>query len=184
MAARRPELIAFLILVATSGVSPAVQMRYGTAQQLLIHGYGDDDLAELAELRQALERAVRGHIDRESAQAVVDRYAARPWFPLAYVPRNLRDHPGSWDDMDYDPEPFIARVRCPTLLFYGENDEWTPAQESVDVWRRAAGTSDLTVHELAGCTHAPTLAGGDTPRSISTDYTTTLLAWLKERISP
>ncbi|WP_232521619.1 alpha/beta fold hydrolase [Micromonospora phaseoli] len=71
VAARRPELIAFLVLVATSGVSPAAQMRYGTAQQLLLHGYG-------------------------------------------------------------------------------ESDEWTPAEESVAVWRRAAGTDDLTVRRLAG----------------------------------
>ncbi|MDQ7905015.1 alpha/beta fold hydrolase [Phytohabitans sp. ZYX-F-186] len=183
VAARRPELIAFLILIGTSGVSPAVQMRYGTAQQLRLHGYGDADLAGLADLRQALESAVRGHIDRRSAQAVIDRYADRPWFPLAYVPRDLNDHPGTWDDMDYDPEPFIAQVRCPTLLFYGENDEWTPAGQSIDVWRRTAGTADLTVHQLAGCTHAPTLAGADTPQSISTDYTNTLLAWLRGRTS-
>jgi pimeloyl-ACP methyl ester carboxylesterase len=183
VAARRPELIAFLILVATSGVSPAVQMRYGTAQQLLLNGYRDADLAELAELRQALESAVRGHIDRQSAQTVIDRYADRPWFPLAYVPRDLHNHPGTWDDMDYDPEPVITQVRCPTLLFYGQHDEWTPAQESIDVWQRAAGTRDLTIHRLAGCTHAPTLARADTPQSISPDYTNTLLTWLKERTS-
>jgi uncharacterized protein len=183
VAARRPELIAFLILIANSGVSPAVQMRYGTAQQLLLNGYGDADLAELADLRQALESAVRGHLDRPSAQTVVDRYADRPWFPLAYVPRDLHNHPGTWDDMDYDPEPVIAQVRCPTLLFYGEKDEWTPAEESMDVWRRAAGTRDLTIHRLAGCTHAPTLAGADTPQSISPDYTSTLLAWMKEQIN-
>lgn len=182
LAARRPELIAFLILIGTSGVSPAVQMRYGTAQQLLLHGYGEADLTELADLRQALESAVRGHIDRQRAQTVVDRYADRPWFPLAYVPRDLQNHPGTWDDMDHDPEPFIARVRCPTLLFYGETDEWTPAEESIDIWRRSAGTRDLTIHRLAGCTHAPTLAGADTPEAISAEYTSTLLAWVAERI--
>jgi pimeloyl-ACP methyl ester carboxylesterase len=77
VAARRPELIAFLVLVATSGVSPAVQMRYGTAQQLLLHGYGDADPAELGRLREALESAVCGHIDRRTAQAVIERYADR-----------------------------------------------------------------------------------------------------------
>ncbi|WP_345513739.1 alpha/beta hydrolase [Phytohabitans houttuyneae] len=182
VAARRPDLVAFLVLVATSGVSPAVQMRYGTAQQLLLHGYGDADLAELADLRQALESAVRGRIDRDTAQAVVDRYAGRPWFALAHVPGDLHSYPGTWDDMDYDPEPVIARVRCPTLLFYGETDEWTPAEESIGVWRRAAGTRDLTVRRLAGCTHEPTLAGADPPHSISPEYTSALLSWLEERI--
>ena len=183
VAARRPELIAFLILVATSGVSPAIQMRYGTAQQLLLHGYGDADLAELARLREALESAVRGHIDRRTAQAVIDRYADRPWFPHAYVPRDLLGYPGTWDDMDYDPEPVIGRVRCPTLLYYGESDEWTPAEDSIAVWRRAAGTGDLAIHRLPGCTHLPTLGGADTLESVSPDYTDSMLAWIDKRLS-
>ena len=183
VAARRPGLIAFLVLVATSGVSPAVQMRYGTAQQLLLHGYGDAELAELARLREALEALVRGHIDRETAQAMIDRYADRPWFPFTYVPRDLSGYRGTWDDMDYDPEPVIAQVRCPALLFYGEADEWTPAEDSIAVWRRAAGTSDLTIHRLAGRTHLPTVGGADTLEAVSSDYSNALLAWLQKRLS-
>jgi pimeloyl-ACP methyl ester carboxylesterase len=181
-AARRPDLVAFLVLVATSGVSPGAQMRYATARQLVSHGYGDADLAELIRLRDALEGAVRGHVDRASAQAIVDRYAGRPWFPLAHVPRDLLGYPSTWDDMDHDPEPVIARVSCPTLLFYGETDEWTPAEESIAVWRRVAGTDDLTVHRLAGCTHTPTRGGAGTMESVSADYTTTLVDWVGERI--
>ncbi|NGM16381.1 alpha/beta hydrolase [Verrucosispora sp. CWR15] len=183
VAARRPELVAFLVLVATSGVSPAVQMRYGTAQQLLQRGYGDADLAELARLREALEGAVRGHIDRATAQAVVDRYADRPWFPLAHVPRDLLGHRGTWEDMDYDPQPVIAQVNCPTLLFYGDSDEWTPAEDSIAVWRRVASTNDLTIHRLTDCTHMPTRSGAETLESVSPDYTSTLLGWIGERIS-
>jgi pimeloyl-ACP methyl ester carboxylesterase len=183
VAARRPGLVAFLVLVATSGVSPAVQMQYGTAQQLLQRGYGDADLAELARLREVLESTVRGRIDRATAQAVVDRYADRPWFPLAYVPRDLLGHPGTWEDMDYDPQPVIAQVNCPTLLFYGESDEWTPAEESIAVWRRVAGTDDLTIHRLAGCTHLPTQSGAENLESVSPDYTSRLLDWLNERVS-
>lgn len=183
VAARQSELVAFLVLVATSGVSPAAQMRYGTAQQLLQHGYGDADLAELTRLREALEGAVRGHIDRAAAQAVVDQYADRPWFPLAHVPRDLLGHPGTWEDMDYDPRPVIAQVNCPTLLFYGESDESTPAEDSIAVWRQVAGTDDLTIHRLTGCTHMPTLSGAGTIESVSPDYTSTLLDWIGERVS-
>ncbi|MFI7437667.1 hypothetical protein [Micromonospora haikouensis] len=43
----RFDLVAFLVLVSGSGVSPAVQMRYGTAEQPRRNGYGDADLAEL-----------------------------------------------------------------------------------------------------------------------------------------
>ncbi|MEH1130362.1 alpha/beta fold hydrolase [Micromonospora sp. CPCC 206061] len=126
---------------------------------------------------------MRGHIDREAAQAIIDRHADQPWFPLVYVPRDLYGYSGTWDDMDYDPEPVIAQVRCPTLLFYGEADEWTPAEDSIAVWRRAAGTSDLTLHRLAGCTHLPTTGGADALESISSDYSSAMLAWVQDRIN-
>jgi hypothetical protein len=182
VAARRPDLISFIVLVANSGVGPAVQMQYGTAQQLRLHGYGDAELAELTRLRETLESAVRGHIDRRTAQAIIDQYADRPWFPIAHVPRDLSSYPGTWQDMDYDPEPVIAKVRCPTLLFYGETDEWTPADDSIAVWRRAAGTGDLTIHRLAGCTHLPTVGGAGTLESISSDYSSAILAWIVHQI--
>jgi pimeloyl-ACP methyl ester carboxylesterase len=137
----------------------------------------------LARLREAFERVVRGHIDWTTAQTVVDRYADRPWFPLAWVPRDLHGHPGNWADMDYSAESVIAQVRCPTLLFYGESDEWTPAEDSIAVWRRAVGIRDLTVHRLAGCTHMPTRDGVDTIDGVSSDYTSRLLDWIGERVS-
>lgn len=84
--------------------------------------------------------------------------------------------------MDYDPQPVIAQVSCPTLLFYGESDEWTPAEDSIAVWRRVAATNDLTVHRLTRCTHMPTHGAG-TLESVSPDYTNTLLGWLAERLS-
>jgi hypothetical protein len=63
-------------------------------------------------------------------------------------------------------------------LYYGECDEW-----SIAVWQRAAGTGDLTIHRLPGCTHLPTLGGAETLESISPAYTNTLLAWIDKRIS-
>jgi hypothetical protein len=51
------------------------------------------------------------------------------------------------------------------------------------VWQRAAGTGDLTIHRLPGCTHLPTLGGAETLESISPAYTNTLLAWIDKRIS-
>jgi uncharacterized protein len=146
----------------------------------VLPGYGEADRAKLATLPSALEDAVRGRTPRATAQQVVDRFAdRRPWFPLAWVPRDLLNHPCAWDDLDYDPTPIIARVTCPALLFYGESDEWTPADDSIAVWQRAVGAADLTVHRLPGCTHLPTLAG-DT--EVSPDYTGTLLSWLDERL--
>ena len=185
LAASRSSEVAFLILLAACGVSPAEQMRYGTAEQLRRNGYGDDAaLKELAELRAALEDAVRDRTRLASSQAVIDRYAVRPWFRLAHVPRTL-DPAADWPDMDFDPAPILASVRCPVLLFYGEEDEWTPIEPSVAAWERgagAAGNRELTVVRLARGAHAPTLGGVHDAGAVSPAYTQAMREWVERRL--
>ncbi|MGZ6546147.1 MAG: alpha/beta hydrolase family protein [Actinomycetota bacterium] len=175
-AADAPDEVAFLALVAAPGVSPAEQMRYGTAEQLRRNGYEDDALAELAEVRIAIERYLRGASDRDTAQAVIARYADRPWFALTHYPTDLPSD-ATWHDMDFDPAPQIARVRCPVLLVYGSRDEWTPVEPSLAVWR---GTSKaaLTVEVLEGRGHAPVIDGSETPGSVDPRYVASLRSWL------
>ena len=184
LAATQSANVAFLALVAATGVSPARQMRYGTAEQLRRGGFGTDAVAELGEVRSAFEAACRGG-DITGPQAVVDRYAGEAWFVLAYVPRELEAGP-TWTDMDFDPAPVLAAVQCPVLLFYGEQDEWTPIDASIAAWQGAvarSGNADVEVVRLAGADHAPTLAGRLGAEAISPQYTEKLLAWL-DRVVP
>ena len=179
LAASRAREVAFLILLAACGVSPAEQMRYGTAEQLRRNGHDDDEsLRELADLRAALEDAVRDRSRLEASQAVIDRYASRPWFELAHVPRTL-DPSADWPDLDFDPAPILASVHCPALLFYGEEDEWTPIEPSIAAWQRAA---DVTVVRLAGTAHTPTLGGDHDRDAVSPEYTRALASWLDDRL--
>ncbi|HZT85684.1 MAG TPA: hypothetical protein VE984_09730 [Gaiellaceae bacterium] len=179
-AARSPD-VAFLILLAACGVSPAEQMRYGTAEQLRRHGHDDEDaLRELAELRAALEDALRDPSRLEASQSLIDRYADRPWFLHAHVPRTL-DPAAGWHDMDFDPAPILASVRCPVLLFYGEQDEWTPIEPSLAGWA-AAGTEELGVVRLAGADHAPTRGGRHERGAISRAYTHALAEWVERQL--
>lgn len=157
----------FLIVVAASGVSPAVQMRFGTAEQLRRNGYAD--VGELIQLRDAYEDFQRGVREREDVQAVIDRAASQAWFPLAYVSRHL-DQP-TWPDLDFDPAPIFAAVRCPVLAFYGDDDDWTPVEESMPAWRH---TEHVRIERLPGCGHEPVRADG----SISPRYTEALLDFL------
>lgn len=178
LSAATDPAVAFLVLVGCSAVSPALQMRYGTAVQLRSAGFGEVDLAELDQLRSAWEQHQRGQLSRDQAQLLVDRYRSRPWFSLGCVPAIL---PGNkiWDDMDFDPALVISRLASPVLAFYG-HDEWIPVKDSINLWRRyfpdAAG---LDIRELAGTTHYPTLGGGRDIASISPDYTATLIRWLE-----
>lgn len=185
LAASRSSEVAFLILLAACGVSPAEQMRYATAEQLRRNGHGGDEaLRELAELRGALEDSVRDRSRLEASQAVIDRYADRRWFPLACVPRTL-DPDADWPDMDFDPAPILASVDCPVLLFYGEEDEWTPIEPSIAAWQRAAeeaGNDELTVVRIPGADHAPTFGGSHDPGTISPAYTQAMTEWMEHRL--
>lgn len=177
--------VVFLVLVASTGVSPARQMRYGTAEQVRRAGYGPDALAELAAMRGLYEDYMRGRAEQAFVQAEVDRLAERPWFPLTWVPRSLPPT-GTWDDMDFEPSAIFAAVRCPTLLFYGEDDEWTPVDASIAAWQRAAadaGNTDVSVVRLPGTSHYPTFSGKQDTASISPLYTERMSVWLDSHVS-
>jgi uncharacterized protein len=182
VAAARSDLVRFLILVACSGVTPCEQMRYGTAEHLRRAGFGEDARRELLELRSAFEHAVRGSVSRREAQKIVNRYLTRPWFPIAWVPRRLQSKP-AWPDIDFDPRDFLYKILVPTLLFYGETDEWSPIELSIESWRLSQQVSknwDVQIVRPRGTGHAPTIGSGMNARAISPDYTFAMSDWFKQ----
>ena len=178
LVASRSDSVAFLVLVAATGVSPAEQMRYATATQARAAGHSEAEVEALLALRSAYEDFGRGARSRAEVQALIDRARAEPWFERAHVRSELPEHPGFWPDMDFDPAPLIAAVHVPALLFYGEDDEWQPTDASVAAWERA-GTRDLMIARIPKTGHAPTAPGGADVASVLPRYTDTLGAWIK-----
>ena len=178
LVASRSDNVAFLILVAATGVSPVEQMRYATSMQARAAGHSEAEVEALLALRVAFEDFGRGARPRSEVQALIDRAKAEPWFERAYVRSELPEHPGFWPDRDFDPAPVIAAVHVPTLLFYGEDDEWQPTDASVAAWERA-GTRDLMIARIPKTGHAPTAPGGTDVASVLPRYTDTLSAWIK-----
>jgi pimeloyl-ACP methyl ester carboxylesterase len=180
LVASRSTQITFLVLVASTGVSPAEQMLYGTAKHAREAGVGDDDVERLVALRRLVDEWRRGRVTRARAQAAVDAVADESWFEHAYVQRELGD--GIWPNMDFDTEDVFSRVRVPVLLFYGEDDEWQPIDASIATWQRSArraGNTDVTIVRLAGTRHAPTLGGLEDQSAIAPEYERTLVSWLE-----
>ena len=181
LAASRSRKIAFLVLLASTGVSPSEQMLYGTAKHARMAGFGEDAAARIVAARRATDEYRRGRIDRAAAQRAIDAVKDEPFFEHAWLPADLADVDVAWPDMDFDPEPVFAGVRVPTLLFYGEDDEWSPIEASVAAWRRAAeraGNRDVTIVRLPGTAHAPTLGGVESLEAISPAYERELVSWL------
>jgi uncharacterized protein len=189
LGASRSADVAFLALVGGSGVSPALQMRYYTDELLRRAGYDEKARAQLLALRVAVEDVLRGTGDREAAADLLAEAATEPWFPMAYLPPELPPPDQAWNDMDYDPEPTLSQVTCPTLLIYGADEECIPPDASKEVWRRAAtvsGNSDVTVVDLPGCGHIP--VEGEPPvdldftvSDLSPGYTAALHSWFARR---
>jgi pimeloyl-ACP methyl ester carboxylesterase len=178
LAAAASDEVAFLVLVASTGVTPSAQMMYAVEKQLRLAGYGDDVVERALELRRRFEDWVHTRAPQPDGQLAADLRAAidEPWVGQLWLPPILLDEEsvGLWiEEMDYDPRPSFAQVRVPTLLFYGEADSWTPVQPSVEAWRAARG-DEAEIVVIPEAEHDLTLQDG----SLSPEYTTKLVDWL------
>jgi pimeloyl-ACP methyl ester carboxylesterase len=175
MVASRTD-VAFLVLVASVGVTPAEQMLYGTAKHVREAGFGDGAADRVIAARRIVDDYRRGRGSLSEAERAIDAIKNEPFFAHAYLPADARQL-GPWPDMDFDPAPVFAQVRVPVLLFYGEDDEWQPIDASISAWRDS-GNPDLTIVRLPGAAHAPTIGGVKDIAKVSPDYERALVSWL------
>jgi uncharacterized protein len=178
LAASQSSRVAFVVGIASTGVTPSEQMMYAVAQQLERARYGSAVVQRVLALRRFYEAHVHGYADgrEEELAAELAKAMEEPWWLLAFLPPVPLDAEGRrlWiEEMDFDPRPIFAKVKVPALMFYGGDDAWTPVQPSVDAWRAARGDDvEIVVipeasHEL--CLHDDTL---------SPEYEQKLMDWL------
>jgi pimeloyl-ACP methyl ester carboxylesterase len=176
LAAAASDQVAFLVLLASTGVTPSQQMMYAVERQLRLAGYGDAVVERTLDLRRRFEAWVhRPEPDDELAAALWDG-VDEPWWGQAWLPPTLLDEESRrlWiEEMDFDPRPSFTQVRVPTLLFYGAEDSWTPVEPSVEAWRTARG-DEVEVVVVPGAEHDLTLPDG----SFAPEYERTLVEWL------
>lgn len=181
LAATMSDRIAFVVGLASTGVTPSEQMMYAVAQQLERAGYGSATVKRVLALRRDYEAYVHGRAPEREAELAAELTAAmdEPWWLLAFLPPVPLDAEGCrlWiEEMDFDPRPIFAQVRVPALMFYGEDDAWTPVQPSVDAWRRARG-DDVEVVVVPEASHELTMPDG----TFAPEYEQKLADWLVER---
>jgi len=178
LAAARSDDVAFLVLVASIGVTPSEQMMVAVERQLRLAGHGDDVVDRALDLRRRFEHwihAVAPEPDEQLAGALLAA-VDEPWAGQLWLPPSLLDEEGVrlWiEEMDYDPRPTFEQVRVPTLSFYGELDSWAPVEASVKAWRDVRGDGvELVV--IPGAEHDLTVPDG----SVAPEYDRRLVEWL------
>jgi pimeloyl-ACP methyl ester carboxylesterase len=127
-------------------------------------------------LRRRYEAWVHTGAEPDALAAELSTAIDEPWASHLWLPPTLLDDEGRrlWiEEMDFDPRPAFARVRVPTLLFYGGADSWTPVQPSVDTWRAARG-DDVEIVVIPDAEHDLTLPDG----TLSPRYQRALVDWL------
>ena len=178
LAATLSPRVTFLTLVASCGVTPGEQMRWTAAFQVG-REYGDGAAQKAARLWSFALDWMRGG-DRAPLEAAHSAAKEETWWPKACFPGELPDDGQRQelrDELDFDPAPVFARVDVPTLLFYGDEDEWIPVDESIDVWRRVGRDLEITV--VSGTGHEPAV-----DEVVAPLYERTLLDWLRRRVLP
>jgi uncharacterized protein len=191
MAAAGNDMVAFLIVVAGSGVTPHEQMIFATANLMREAGYREEEVAQATHLRNRLRDLRRDRGSPAQARPLLRGATAQPWYGLTYLP----DPDSAADDdvledeasfeWDLDISPTLSQLRIPVLLIYGETDRWVPIEPSIEAWRTALhrGHARLSVFQLPGCGHFPTLAADaadlDEAGPISPAYEQLLADWLR-----
>jgi uncharacterized protein len=182
LAATCSESVAFLVLLASTGVTPSEQMHYAVAEHVRRAGFRDDVAARAVSLRRRAEAWVRGE-DVDGLEADLRAAAREPSWEYVFLPDELPTGAEAETaravlakEMFFDPEPTFSAVRVPTLLFYGDDDSWTPVEASTETWRRARG-DDVEIVVLPETGHEPTHANG----AISDAYEQKLIEWTAAR---
>ena len=176
IAAAGSDEVAFLVLVASTGVTPSEQMMYAVERQLRIAGYGDDVVERVLDLRRRFEANVHSPGSDDELAADLMSALDEQWVGLLWLPPTLLDEEsrGLWiEEMDFDPRPSFAQVRVPTLCFYGAADSWTPVEPSVEAWRAARG-DDVEIVVIPEAEHDLRLPDG----RLAPEYDRKLVEWL------
>jgi uncharacterized protein len=181
LAAAASDDVAFLVLIASTGVTPAEQMMYAVERQLRLAGYGDEVVSRALELRRRFEHWVHTAAPEQDVALAAELRAGadEPWWSQVWLPPTLLDEEDRrlWiEEMDFDPRPIFARTHVPTLLLYGEADSWTPVGRSVEAWRAPRG-QDVDIVVIPGAEHDLTRPDG----TLTPEYERILVDWLTAR---
>jgi uncharacterized protein len=168
LAASRSKEIAFLIVVAGGGVTPAEQEVYDDEVKLRDKGYPPEEVAEAVALLRLADDVIRGRESWEKFAAARAQAQKKEWFALMdRYPVKLPKEDDTWraggEGLDFDPRPLWEKTAIPTLAIFGDADKLTPSVESahrVELALSSGGNKDHTIKIFPNADHALLVSPG------------------------
>jgi pimeloyl-ACP methyl ester carboxylesterase len=184
--------IAFLIFHAAPAVTPKLQARMQLENSFPISGYSPDEIKAAAEYQTLYFDAMRSDEAWGKLQAAYEKAGAQNarW---AWNPGTKEQLQQRWFriNMDFDPMPFLEKIKCPVLAFWGEKDVLVPPSGNIPLMEQAlktSGNKDVTIKILPDANHRfeETKTGVDDfpiNKRIVPGYHDVMFEWLKKRIN-
>ncbi|HKP75051.1 MAG TPA: alpha/beta fold hydrolase, partial [Longimicrobiaceae bacterium] len=184
--------LAFVIIHAGSGLTPARQGEDEMRSMIQERGGSEDDMRDGLAYLRAFEDLVRTGQGRAALDSTYQALRARgfrfAWSPaLAETPRSRLQR----GIMDFDPLPSWAKSRVPLLAFFGQNDPLVPPETNLEPMRQARARSGAKTefYVIPGVNHRFEL----TPRRRTNSdfalasreapvYYETMARWLRETL--
>jgi fermentation-respiration switch protein FrsA (DUF1100 family) len=185
IAASRSNDVAFIILMSGMGVTgEKILLSQGQAI-VRVEGASAEELQKLAEwqnrifkvvhdgrgweeLREDIRRDMLAQVEKmppEQKKSIPDPKV----YADAAVEAQLKMPQSPWFKyfLDFDPAPYLEKVRCPVLALFGELDLQVPAEENKQAIVAAllkGGNKDYTVQVFPKANHLYLAAGTGSPK--------------------
>jgi len=174
MAAREAGDCSFLICVSSPGLSLGEQMLYYHRDDLKNAGEEDAAVKWADDLRKRIFACWPDYIKYGELYTELESAKGYSWYQTAGLPTVLKTpqqqtraggSPFGWmnPDLNHDPLPLLAELKCPMLFMYGSEDGTVPVEESQRRLKKVLGDAgiDYTIDVFEGCDHSLYLVDED-----------------------
>lgn len=187
LAASQSQDVAFMILVSGGGASPRESELFSYGQRFDRAGLSDAEKSEALEVVDTYFHYLATGEERLQLVARLEAVRESRWYPLARLDQILpsEENRANWSWVaTWDPSPHIARIKCPTLLMFGDRDSDHPTKIAVQRWQEGlakAGNDEVTLIVFPGAGHGIRMRDGYTGTGrppFADGYREIMLGWL------
>ena len=154
-----PGSIAFAILSAANGVSPIDQHTYNGRRILGLRKIDSNTISEVETFRRNKYAASLGRITKEKFyEEILPAAKKQDWLTKSKLTNEELGVDQFFEyNCYYDPLPALSKVKCPVLLIYGEQDNYTDSKLNAALIQeqlKSNGNKNVTCKIFPNANHA------------------------------